>query len=134
MGKNRIDLSKTYEGKVTYITEVVSDWNNRRDTSIFENFLLVLEDGEFRRYAAGDTGCKGDFFFTDEIFTAETEECACMCDCNPLVDCVGDIILGVYDVIEFSEGKLILKSFFKNDLGGAFGTYTVEKLVELDRQ
>jgi len=133
-GKNKLDLSKTYEGKMTYITERIADHINRRDTTVFENFILVLDDGEFRRYTSGNEGCKGEFTLTDKVFTAETEDCACWCDCNPLVDCIGDFIIGTFEVIEFSEDKLILESFFKNDIGGVFGTYTIKKLIVLEQQ
>lgn len=132
--RDKVDLSKTYEGKMTYITDRASDFVNRRDTTIFENLILVLEGGEYRRYTTGNTGCKGDFSLNDKTFIAQSEECACWCDCNPLVDCIGDVMIGTYEVIEFSEDKLILKSFFENNLGGVFGTYSIEKIVELDRQ
>lgn len=133
-GNNKLDLSKTYEGKMTYITERISEHINRRDTTVFENFLLVLDEGEFRRYTSGNKGCKGDFTLTDKVFTAKTEGCACWCDCNPLVDCIGDFIIGTFEVIEFSEDKLILESFFENDIGGVFGTYSVQKLIVLEQQ
>ncbi len=133
-GKNEVDLSETYEGKITYITERVSDLINSRDTFVVENYVLVLDDGEFRRHTSGNEGCKGDFTLKEKIFTAASEDCACWCDCNPLIDCSGDFILGTFQVIEFTEDKLILESFFENDIGGAFGVYTIEKIVELERR
>lgn len=133
-GKEKVDLSITYEGKMTFITERISDLINSRDTLVIENYILVLDGGEFRRFASGNIGCKGDFTLTDKVFTAKAEGCACWCQCNPLLDCVGDFILGTFEVIEFSEDKLILESFFENDIGEEFGIYRVKKLIELEQQ
>lgn len=133
-GNNKIDLSKTYEGKMTYITERTSELINRRDTTIFENFLVVLDDGVFRRYASRKEGCDGGYAIKDNIFTAKTEDCDCWCDCDPTVDCIGDLILGTFDVLEFTEKKLYLKYFFERDYGENIGTYSIEKFVELESQ
>jgi len=133
-GKHKIDLSKTYEGKVTYINEHIADHINQRDTSIYEDFLLVLDGGEFRRYPASMEGCKGTYAIIDNTFYASTDECACWCNCDPEVDCGGDLVLGTFLVVEFTENKLVLKSFFEQDYGENVGTYSVEKLIELDRQ
>lgn len=134
-GKNKVDLSKTYEGELTYITERISDHINSRDTTVFENFVLVLEKGEFRRYISGEEGCKGEFAVLDQqVFFNYAGECACMCDCNPNIDCGGDLILGSFDIIEFTEAQLILTSFFRNDYGNGLGTYIAEKTIVLDRQ
>jgi len=71
-GKNKLDLSNTYEGKITYITERISDHVNSRDTFIVENYVLVLDDGEFRRYTSGNEGCKGDFLLNDKVLIIQS--------------------------------------------------------------
>ena len=130
-GSDQLDLPVTYEGKMTYITEWGADHINRRDTTVFENFIVVLDDGVFRRYAAGNEGCDGAYTVKNNIFTAETEDCDCWCNCAPEIDCRGDLILGSFEIIDLTPDRFVLESYFENDFGGR---YIEERFVELERQ
>ena len=99
------EVEKMQNYTATVITESQSNFVNTPpdrvniDTSNFDIFMSKDE------FIAGN--CKGTLNKTTQKIEFSTTDCGCWCDCNPLVDCIGHIILGSYD-FQKSGDDLIL--------------------------
>lgn len=112
-----------YTGTITEIRETTNQNNPEFEPVIHEFSIEVafsLENGKLKRKnAEGTVVCEGDYKLTNNKFEFSTDDCGCWCDCNPNIDCGGDILIGEYEV-EMVEGNLVL--FSETESTVDFGT------------
>lgn len=92
----------TYEGTLTYVhkrTPLNDPSATAQSDSVIYDLRFELDNGILsqKSIANDSTTCFGEFTLTGSSFSFSSDECSCWCDCSPLVDCVGNILLGEYD-------------------------------------
>jgi len=111
----------TYTGTITEIRETTNSDTPEQEPNIQEFSTEVsfkLENGKLKRQnLEGTVFCEGDYVLTNNKFEFSTDDCGCWCDCNPNIDCGGDILIGEYE-LEMLEGNLVLFSENTWDFGG----------------
>lgn len=111
----------SYTGTITETRETTNS-NTPEQEPVIQEFstevAFDLENGKLKRKnAEGTVICEGDYKLTNNKFEFSTDDCGCWCDCNPNIDCGGDILIGEYEV-EIDEGNLVLFSENTWDFGG----------------
>ena len=119
---SRKEALTEYTGTITEIRETTNS-NTPEQEPVIQEFstevAFLLENGKLkRRNAEGTVFCEGDYTLTNNKFEFSTDDCGCWCECNPNVDCGGDILMGEYEV-EIVEGNLVLFSENTWDFGGS---------------
>jgi hypothetical protein len=73
-------------------------------------------------------GCKGRFEIKNDKIIFSSQDCACWCDCSPIKDCIGDVILSEYD-FTIENGHLIFtRSYSTTDQdSGSIITFDLKK-------
>ena len=126
-----------YTGIITEIRETVNSNMPEQDPTIQEfsaEVFFILEENKLKRQnLEGEVFCEGDYTLTDNKFEFSTDDCGCWCECSPVVDCAGDILIGEYEA-EMVDGNIVL--FFENtwDFGGSNFTTKTTKMGALTLQ
>lgn len=82
--------------KGTYIKSSQYQFSNTwYDTIQFE---VVITEDEFTRFH-----CFGEIEREEDKIRFLSDDCSCYCDCDPRIDCVGDLILGTYNLQEVND-------------------------------
>ncbi len=93
------------------------------------NFQVTIQNGHFEKRSARLPlpevllDCEGDFLDLNEALEFRATACSCWCNCDPNIDCAGDPILGVYDIISSQDQlELYLRQESADTLESPSGT------------
>ena len=121
-----------YSGTIQVLSK--KDGTLKDETTI--DIRVKLDNNSFYRVDEnGKRTCFGNLNHKNDTFEFSSDECACHCDCNPNIDCAGDLILGTYDVVFESDDRLELNIY--QDLSNLTYPYPYdewEKIIILEKE
>jgi len=127
---SRKETITNYIGTISIIRETTNQNSPEQEPVIFEfstEVAFTLQNGKLKRKnAEGNIFCDGDYTLTNNKFEFSTDDCGCWCECNPNVDCAGDILIGEYQA-EIEEGNLLI---FLESTSGSETSQFMSKLTK----
>src|SRR5690606_19913990 len=91
------EFDGNYEGLITISRQY--SFNGSLSNEMTDTFDLSVSiwNYQFERPPFGeDENCTGSVEIEEDKISFTSDGCPCFCQCNPLVDCGGDLILGQY--------------------------------------
>ena len=120
---------QTFSGTLQYVFHApdTTAYNNTETYDICfkmdaNYFARILDNGR--------KGCFGNVAKSNNSITFTGDDCACWCDCSPLVDCMGEMMFGTFSIEEETSTSLRLRYYEPISVSQA-GTHYLEKIMEL---
>lgn len=107
------EFDGNYEGSVTILRQY--SFNGSLSSKMKDTFDLSVSIWNFkfeRPFFGEGENCTGTVEIEEDKISLASEGCPCFCQCDPLVDCDGDLILGQYH-FELQENLLKMWNNFE---------------------
>lgn len=125
----KVDIyaGKIIQKSVSYYVHVTGERDTFTRVDSLDVRVMMMQDSFCILGINDQKGCKGAIKKTTPSITFSSEDCSCWCDCNPLIDCGGNLLLGRYELLITNESQLDFEGTYSNYGGVYKKTVTLKK-------